>query len=130
MSAHALDVFRSLLLISAANAAPILAAKALRLRKAHPIDGGIMLPDGRPLLGRSKTWRGLVSAVVLASCVGALIGLPWRLGALVGVSAMLGDGLSSFVKRRFALESAAGRSGSTRFRNSCVLRSRAPPICR
>ena len=70
-----------------------------------------MLPDGRPLLGRSKTWRGLVSAVVLASCVGALIGLPWRLGALVGVSAMLGYGLSSFVKRRFALESSSRAIG-------------------
>ena len=30
--------------------------------------------------------------------------LPWRLGALAAASAMAGDCLSSFVKRRFGLE--------------------------
>ena len=104
MSAHALEIVQSLILISAANGAPVLAAWALRARPSRPIDGGMRLPDGYPLLGPSKTWRGLVSAIVFASCVAVLIGLPWRLGALAGASAMLGDGLSSFVKRRFGLE--------------------------
>ena len=30
--------------------------------------------------------------------------VPWRLGALVAASAMAGDCLSSFIKRRFGLE--------------------------
>ncbi len=63
-----------------------------------------MLRDGHPLLGRSKTWRGLASAIVLATCVAALIGLPLPLGVFAAISAMVGDGLSSFVKRRFGLE--------------------------
>ena len=63
-----------------------------------------MLRDGHALLGRSKTWRGLASAILLAACVAVLIGLPWQLGALAAASAMAGDCLSSFVKRRFRLE--------------------------
>ena len=76
----------------------------LGARFARPIDGGIVLRDGRPLLGRSKTWRGVASALLLAAGAAVLIGLPWRLGALAAASAMAGDCLSSFVKRRFGLE--------------------------
>ena len=73
-------------------------------RFAGPIDGGLVLRDGHPLLGRSKTWRGLAAAIVLAACAAVLIGLPWQAGVLTGASAMAGDCLSSFVKRRLALE--------------------------
>jgi len=104
MSAHTLAIIQSLGLISAANGAPVLVAWVLGARFARPIDAGIVLRDGHPLLGHSKTWRGIASAIVLASCVAVLIGLPWRLGALVAISAMVGDSLSSFVKRRFGLE--------------------------
>ncbi len=104
MSAHAQAIVQGLILVSAANGAPVLFARMLGARFSHPIDGGVVLPDGRPLLGRSKTWRGLASALLLAVCVAVLIGLPWRLGALVAASAMAGDCLSSFVKRRHGLE--------------------------
>ena len=103
-SGHTLAILRSLILISAANGAPVLLARLLGTRFARPIDGGIVLGDGHPLLGRSKTWRGLAAAIVLAACVAVLIGLPWQAGALIGASAMAGDCLSSFVKRRLALE--------------------------
>ena len=63
-----------------------------------------MLRDGHQLLGRSKTWREVAAAIVLAACAAVLIGLPWQAGALIGASAMAGDCLSSFVKRRLALE--------------------------
>jgi hypothetical protein len=71
---------------------------------ASPIDGGVVLRDGHPLLGGSKTWRGLAAAIVLATCAAVIIGLPWPAGAITGASAMAGDCLSSFVKRRMALE--------------------------
>jgi CDP-archaeol synthase len=64
----------------------------------------MVLRDGHPLLGRSKTWRGLGAAVLLAAWAAILMSLPWRLGALVAASAMAGDCLSSFIKRRFGLE--------------------------
>lgn len=101
---HALAILQSLILISAANGAPVLLARLLGTHFARPIDGGIVLRDGHPLLGRSKTWRGLAAAIVLAACAAVIIGLPWHAGALAGASAMAGDCLSSFVKRRFGLE--------------------------
>ena len=104
MSAHALAMLQSLILISAANGAPVLFARLLGARFAHPIDGGIVSRDGHPLLGRSKTWRGLAAAVLLAACAAVLMSLPWQLGALAAASAMAGDCLSSFIKRRFGLE--------------------------
>ena len=102
--AHALAIIQSLILISAANGAPLLFARLLGARFARPIDGGMVLRDGHPLLGRSKTWRGLAAAFLLAAWASVLIGLPWQAGALSGASAMAGDCLSSFVKRRFGLE--------------------------
>jgi len=104
MSAHAPAILQSLILISAANGAPVLVARLLGARFAHPIDGGIVLRDGHPLLGRSKTWRGLAAAILLAACAAVVMSLPWQLGALAAPSAMAGDCLSSFVKRRFGLE--------------------------
>ena len=101
---HAVVVLRSLILIAVANGGPVLFARMLGRRFADPIDGGVVLRDGHPILGRSKTWRGLAAAIVLAACVAVLIGLPWQAGALIGASAMAGDCLSSFVKRRLALE--------------------------
>ena len=64
----------------------------------------MVLRDGHPLLGRSKTWRGLAAAIVLSVCAAVLIGLPWQAGTVTAACAMAGDCLSSFVKRRFGLE--------------------------
>ena len=104
---HALIFLQSLILICAANGAPVLFALLLGTRFARPIDGGVVLRDGHPLLGRSKTWRGLAAAVVLAGCAAVIIGLPWQAGVITGASAMAGDCLSSFVKRRMALEASS-----------------------
>jgi len=69
MSGHPLAILQSLILISAANGAPVLFARLLGTRFARPIDGGVVLRDGHPLLGRSKTWRGVAAAILLAACV-------------------------------------------------------------
>ena len=106
-SGHALVILRSLILISVANGAPVLFTRLLGTRFARPIDGGIVLRDGHPLLGRSKTWRGLAAAIVLAAFAAVLIDLPWQAGALTGASAMAGDCLSSFVKRRLTLDASS-----------------------
>jgi len=45
-----------------------------------------MLADGRPLFGRSKTWRGLAGAVFLATLAAVVVGLPWQAGALAGAA--------------------------------------------
>ncbi len=96
-------VLQLFLLLALANGAPIVAAKLLGARFAYPLDGGLTFFDQRPLLGASKTLRGAIAAT-LASTLGALvIGLPACVGAIVGASAMAGDALSSFAKRRMGL---------------------------
>lgn len=85
----ALAILRSLILLTLANGAPVVAKKAFGRRLAAPLDGGVRFFDRRPLLGPSKTVRGVLAAI-LASAAGApLLGLdpgpapsrgrrPWR----------------------------------------------------
>jgi CDP-2,3-bis-(O-geranylgeranyl)-sn-glycerol synthase len=70
---RALVFLQALILIAVANAGPFLFARMFGGRFAGPIDGGFMLRDGHPLLGRSKTWRGLAAAIVLAAGVQSLL---------------------------------------------------------
>jgi len=67
-----------------ANASPILAAYALRGRFDYPFDGGLALLDGQRVFGKSKTIRGIVSAIVLTTLVAMMIGHPAICGILVG----------------------------------------------
>ena len=76
-----------------------------------PLDGGLRFFDGRPLLGSSKTVRGLVAAVATATLGAAALGIPLSAGALIGAAAMSGDALSSFVKRRLGIASSARATG-------------------
>jgi CDP-archaeol synthase len=104
MPIHATAILQSLVLIVAANGAPVLLKRLMGARLADTVDGGLILRDGLPLLGRSKTWRGLAAGVLLAICAAPIVGLPWQAGALAGAAAMAGDCLSSLIKRRMGLE--------------------------
>ena len=68
------------------------------------IDGGATFIDGRPLFGSSKTVRGLMLSILATTAFAPLIGLDWRIGALVALMAMIGDLSSSFLKRRMGLD--------------------------
>lgn len=92
-----------LLVLVAANGAPILAGWLLGKRLAHPLDGGRILPDGHPLFGERKTWRGLVAALLAATAMAPAVGMGAVTGMLIALFSMLGDLGSSFVKRRLAL---------------------------
>ena len=105
MSIHSLAIVQSLVVISAANGAPVLCKRLFGNRLARAIDGGLILRDGHPLLGASKTWRGVIAALALSTCASVLVGLHWQAGALAGAFAMAGDCLSSFVKRRLGVGS-------------------------
>jgi CDP-2,3-bis-(O-geranylgeranyl)-sn-glycerol synthase len=67
------------------------------------VDGGLQLFDGQPLFGHSKTIRGIFFSILATAIVTPLIGLDWATGLLVAGSAMVGDLLSSFLKRRLKL---------------------------
>lgn len=104
-----------------ANVTPILVAPLPGLRKLNaPIDCGLLF-RGKRVLGSHKTWRGLVSGVLLATLTLWLQQLAvehfhWAqvlarqvdyahlptvvLGVLFGVGALGGDAIESFFKRQ------------------------------
>ncbi len=96
-------VLQLLVLVAVANATPVFAKKILGSAFAWPLDGGIVFADGKPLLGASKTIRGVVLSVLVTLLVAVLLGLGWQIGLVVALSAMAGDIASSFVKRRMGL---------------------------
>jgi hypothetical protein len=95
-----LALAQSLVLLTLANGTPVIAKKVFGNRLARPLDGGVRFLDRRPLLGTSKTIRGIVVSIVVTTASAPLVGLEPRIGALVAATAMAGDLLSSFVKRR------------------------------
>lgn len=103
-SQSAMDGFAaSLLLLLVVNGAPILARGVLGARLALPLDGNRLAPDGRPWLGRSKTVRGMLAGTGAGLVFAPLLGYGALLGAAFGLLAMVGDVLSSLVKRRLGI---------------------------
>jgi CDP-archaeol synthase len=100
---HPLLIAQLLALLAVANGTPIIVERFLGKFLAFPIDGGTTFADGKPLFGSSKTLRGLALSMVATTAFAPLVGLDWRIGALVAATAMLGDLLSSFLKRRMGL---------------------------
>lgn len=100
-----------LLLLLIANGSPIVVRELLGRGFDRPLDGGKVLADGHRLLGPSKTWRGLVAAVLVTTSFALALGWPWEIGVTIGVFAMLGDTASSFVKRRLGLASSTMAPG-------------------
>jgi hypothetical protein len=100
------DFIHLLLLIIVANGAPVLLRFLLRDRLDAPIDSGAMLPDGRPLFGVSKTWRGVIGALLATAALAALLGYGAWIGVLAAISAILGDLISSFTKRRLGMKTS------------------------
>jgi hypothetical protein len=96
-------LLRLLVLLVLANGIPLLARTLIGDRWSAPIDGDRRFVDGRPIFGRSKTIRGAALAIMATSAAAPLLGLEWRIGAVVGTLAMAGDLFSSFCKRRLGL---------------------------
>ena len=101
-----------------ANMAPVFAAKLLGKRFELPIDNGKMF-RGKRVFGDHKTWRGLISGILVAVIVVYLqkhaLTIPFLnsisivdynsinltlLGILFGAGALIGDAVKSFFKRQ------------------------------
>ena len=91
-----------------ANGSPVL----LRGR-GHPLDMGRRFIDGRPLLGKGKTFEGLalgtLNGTTIAYFLSALAGnlLLFYAGAIASFTALLGDIAAAFIKRRLGLRRGA-----------------------
>lgn len=95
-----------------ANAAPVI------LGGGTPIDGGRNFTDGRRIFGDGKTVRGFVAGLAAGTIIGLLQGIAkgslshyLPLGFLLGLGALLGDLLGSFIKRRMGIERGGAAPG-------------------
>jgi len=100
-----------LILLSLANGSPVIAKRIFADNYAAPVDGNARFFDGRSLVGPSKTIRGIVISLLVTALGAILLGLQFWLGLLVAGSAMAGDLLSSFLKRRLHLVTSSKATG-------------------
>ncbi|MGC1860341.1 MAG: CDP-archaeol synthase [Methylocystis sp.] len=96
-------IAKVLFLLAMANITPVIGKRILGEKMAFPIDGGLILSDGQPLFGKSKTIRGVVLALLVTTMLAPLVDLEFMNGAMVSAAAMIGDLLSSFLKRRLKI---------------------------
>lgn len=108
---HILALVQAMVLIALANSSPLVAKLIWGKAYAWPIDCNVRFYDGRPLLGASKTVRGVVVSLVTTALGAWLLGLATRIGLLVAAAAMAGDLLSSFAKRRLGLSPSSKATG-------------------
>lgn len=93
-------IAKLVLLLVIANGTPIIARNVFGKRFAFPIDGNVRLVDGQPLFGSTKTIRGILLSVIVTGVCASLLGFGWFIGFIVGLTAMVGDLFTSFIKRR------------------------------
>ena len=96
-------IIKILFLLLLANGTPVIAKKLLGPRLAWPLDGGKCFIDGRPWFGKSKTIRGIITALLATALGAAAVGYPPQAGALFAAVSLSGDLASSFIKRRLNL---------------------------
>jgi len=105
-----------------ANMAPVFASKIFDKKFSHPLDFG-QTYKGKEILGKNKTWRGLIAGIIVAIAVIYLQTYLYNFnyfkglslfdyqaidyisyGFLFGLGVILGDAVKSFFKRRANLK--------------------------
>jgi len=117
-----------LLLMLIANGTPVVVRAWLGERLEWPLDAGIVLGDGRPLLGSSKTVVGAITAIIASGLLAPWLGLSWQIGALIGLCSMVGDAVSSFIKRRRGLAPGAMAVGLDQIPESLLAMLACKPL--
>ena len=112
-------IYQLFLLLVITNAMPVIASLLAGRRWNWPLDGNRLFLDHKPLLGPSKTLRGVVAAVVVTALVAPLFDLTLTEGALFALLAMAGDLCSSFLKRRLVSPPAARYRYWINYRKRC-----------
>src|SRR5579872_979764 len=108
---HFALLVKLLLLLMLANGAPIVLKDVLGRHFAYPLDGGVILGDGRPLFGHSKTLRGLFVSLVATAVGSEVVGLGLKIGLIISAVSMAGDLCSSFIKRRLNVAPSGRATG-------------------
>ena len=104
-------IFKLVVLLTVANGAPVIATKLFGNLFNQPLDRGASFVDGRPILGDSKTLRGVVVSLVATTAFAPILGFEWIYGLIIACAAMIGDLSSSFLKRRLSLPPSSRATG-------------------
>lgn len=99
-----IELLQLVLLIIIANGAPIVIRVLLNNGFNLSVDFGCKLQDNNPIFGPSKTWRGISAALMTTPIAAWMIGYSFEIGFMIAVYAIVGDLLSSFIKRRLAMK--------------------------
>lgn len=102
-----IEFLQLLFLIIIANGAPVLVRLLLKDHLDLAVDLGAKFADSNRIFGSSKTWRGIIAALLATPAVAFLLGYSPETGFQIAVFAILGDLLSSFIKRRLGMESSS-----------------------
>jgi CDP-2,3-bis-(O-geranylgeranyl)-sn-glycerol synthase len=104
-----------------ANMAPVIAMKLKILKKLDkPLDHNMKI-NNKPFFGRNKTYRGLVSGLILSIVISYVQAYllkfpyfkalsiidysnPFFLGIALGLGAIVGDSLASTLKRQLSID--------------------------
>jgi CDP-diglyceride synthetase len=121
-------IAKLLFLLIVANGSPVLAKRLLRGRLAHPLDAGRQFIDGRPILGASKTLRGVLISISATALAAMLTGETAAIGLVIGAASMAGDLLSSFTKRRLGLPPSSQALGLDQIPESLLPALAAMPL--
>jgi CDP-2,3-bis-(O-geranylgeranyl)-sn-glycerol synthase len=99
-------VHQLVLLLIITNATPVILSLLAGRHWNRPLDGNRLFRDQQPLLGPSKTIRGVAGAVLATAAIAPLFSLTVPEGATFAILAMSGDLFSSFIKRRLGIASS------------------------
>jgi CDP-diglyceride synthetase len=97
---------------------------------AKPLDGGLVLSDGKRLFGDNKTWKGLIGMVALTAFCAVLLHIypkdgrvfqypssgvhvmqQTMYGAMLGLAYILAELPNSFIKRRLNIAPGKNATG-------------------
>jgi hypothetical protein len=104
-------IFKLVVLLTVANGAPVIVTKLFGNLLNQPLDRGASFVDGRPVLGGSKTLRGILLSLVATTAFAPMLGFEWIYGLIIASAAMIGDLSSSFLKRRLDLPPSSRATG-------------------
>ena len=104
-------ILQFLALLTLANGTPVIAKKLMGPFLNQPLDGGALFVDGQPLFGPSKTIRGIILSILITTGFAPVVAFDWKIGLMSATMAMVGDLLSSFLKRRVGFQPSSRATG-------------------
>lgn len=98
-----LAIFKVVCFLLWVNSLPPLACFLRGKRFNRPLDRGTLWFDRQPIFGAHKTLEGIIVGLLGGTAFFPLLGVEWYVAGTAALLAMLGDLLSSFIKRRLVL---------------------------